>query len=95
MNKKDLPVISRDCKGRKIYADSIVHDNQANEYFIPAKDKKGRYGDNLMNDFYPLAHETLTLVKRHSSMDELKKMMNEDRSSDAVYNVEGDFNVPN
>lgn len=89
-NKKKR--ISFDRNGKSIYADSIVHDEEADEYFIPTE-KNGLYGDEVLRDFYLLEPKKLTVIRSHASMDDLKRMMKKDKNSGAVYNVGGNFNV--
>ena len=90
LNKKKW--ISFDKNGKSIYADSIVHDEEAYEYFIPTE-KNGLYGDEFLGDFYLLEPKKLTVIRSHASMDDLKRMMKKDKNSGAVYNVGGNFNV--
>ena len=90
LNKKKR--ISFDRNGKSIYADSIVYDEEADEYFIPVE-KNGIYGDKFLGDFYLLEPKKLTVIKSHASMDDLKRMMKKDKNSGAVYNVGGNFNV--
>lgn len=90
LNKKKR--ISFDRNGKSIYADSIVHDEEADEYFIPTE-KNGLYGDEVLRDFYLLKPKKLTVIRSHASMDDLKRMMKKDKNSGAVYNVGGNFNV--
>ena len=90
LNKKKR--ISFDRNGKSIYADSIVHDEEADEYFIPTE-KNGLYGDEVLRDFYLLEPKKLTVIRSHASMDDLKRMMKKDKNSGAVYNVGGNFNV--
>ncbi len=78
--------ISHDKNGRKVFIDSIVKDTEANEYFIPVR-RKNQYGDNFMGDFYPLEPHKLLLVKPHATLLDLKKMMQERKDEDVVYNV--------
>lgn len=80
LNKKKW--ISFDKNGKSIYADSIVHDEEADEYFIPTD-----------GNFYLLEPKKLTVISSHTSMDDLKRMMKKDKTSGAVYNVGGNFNV--
>lgn len=90
LNKKKR--ISFDRNGKSIYADSIVHDEEADEYFIPTE-KNGLYGDEVLRDFYLLEPKKLTVIRSHASMDDLKRMMKKDKNSGSVYNVGGNFNV--
>lgn len=90
VNKKKR--ISFDRNGKSIYANSIVHDTEADEYFIPVE-KNGIYGDEFLGDFYLLEPKKLIVIKSHASMDNLKKMMKKDKNSSAVFNVRGNFNV--
>lgn len=90
VNKKKR--ISFDRNGKSIYANSIVHDTEADEYFIPVE-KNGIYGDEFLGDFYLLEPKKLIVIKSHASMDDLKKMMKKDKNSSAVFNVRGNFNV--
>lgn len=90
LNKKKW--ISFDKNGKSIYADSIVHDEEADEYFIPTE-KNGLYGDEFLGDFYLLEPKKLTVISSHTSMDDLKRMIKKDKTSGAVYNVGGNFNV--
>lgn len=76
LNKKKR--ISFDRNGKSIYADSIVHDEEA---------------DKFLRDFYLLEPKKLTVIRSHASMDDLKRMMKKDKNSGAVYNVGGNFNV--
>ena len=48
VNKKKR--ISFDKNGKSIYADSIVHDEEADEYFI-STEKNGLYGMNSLGIF--------------------------------------------
>lgn len=84
--------ISFDRNGKSIYADSIVHDTEADEYFIPVE-KNSIYGDEFGGDFYLLEPKKLIVIKSHASMDDLKRMMKKDKNSGAVYNIGGNFNV--
>ena len=90
LNKKKR--ISFDKNGKSIYADSIVHDEEADEYFIPTE-KNGLYGDEVLRDFYLLEPKKLTVIRFHASMNDLKRMMKKDKNSGAVYNVGDNFNV--
>ena len=90
LNKKKR--ISFDKNGKSIYADSIVHDEEADEYFIPTE-KNGLYGDEVLRDFYLLEPKKLTVIRSHASMNDLKRMMKKDKNSGAVYNVGDNFNV--
>ena len=90
LNKKKR--ISFDKNGKSIYADSIVHDEEADEYFI-STEKNGLYGDEFLGDFYLLEPKKLTVIRSHASMDDLKRMMKKDKNSGAVYNIGGNFNV--
>lgn len=67
-------------------------DEEAYEYFIPTE-KNGLYGDEFLGDFYLLEPKKLTVISSHTSMDDLKRMMKKDKTSGAVYNVGGNFNV--
>lgn len=90
LNKKKR--ISFDKNGKSIYSDSIVHDEEADEYFIPTE-KNGLYGDEFLRDFYLLEPKKLTVIRSHASMNDLKRMMKKDKNSGAVYNVGDNFNV--
>lgn len=83
--------ISHDKNGRKVFSDSIVYDQVANEYFIPVK-VDGLWGDEFLGDFYPLDPSSIVLIKRHATMKDLYKMMNDSKDG-SVYNVNGDFNA--
>lgn len=83
---KKAPVISHDCNGRKIYADSIVKDTEANEYFIPVK-KNGQYVDYFMGDAYALIPKKLILIKAHATRDDLKELMQKSKDTNAVFNL--------
>ena len=90
LNKKKR--ISFDRNGKSIYADSIVYDKEAYEYFIPVE-KNGLYGDEFLGDFYLLEPKKLTVIRSHASIDDLKRIMKKDKNSGAVYNIGGNFNV--
>ena len=77
LNKKKR--ISFDKNGKSIYADSIVHDEEADEYFI-STEKNGLYGDEVLRDFYLLEPKKLTVIRSHASMDDLKRMMKKDKN---------------
>lgn len=84
LNKK---AIFHDKNGRKIYPDSLLYDEIANEYFFPVK-RNGIWGDDFLGDFYPLKVSQLILQKKHASMDDMK-LPNE---SGAIFNTRGKLN---
>lgn len=77
--------------GRKIYPDSLLYDEVANEYFFPYR-KNGVWGDDFLGDFYPLKASQLILQKKHASMDDMKLLMKLPNESDAIFNTEGFIN---
>lgn len=87
-NKK---AIFHDKNGRKIYPDSLLYDEIANEYFFPYR-KNGVWGDDFLGDFYPLKASQLILQKKHASMDDMKLLMKLPNESDAIFNTEGFIN---
>lgn len=86
-NKK---AIFHDKNGRKIYPDSLLYDEVANEYFFPVK-RNGVWGDDFIGDFYPFNPTQLKLIKLHASIDDLKSLAADD-TSDSVYNIGDDIN---
>lgn len=82
--------ISHDKNGRKIYPDSIVYDEVADEYFF-SYCRKDIWGDDFLDDFYPLNPSKLRLIKLHASIDDLKSLAASD-TSDSVYNIGDDIN---
>lgn len=86
-NKK---AIFHDKNGRKIYPDSLLYDEVANEYFFPYR-KNGVWGDDFMGDFYSLTPAQLILMKKHATMDDMKMIMHEKNEPDAIFNTRGKF----
>lgn len=79
--------ISHDKNGRKIFSDSILYDEIANEYFIPVK-VGSQWGDEFLGDFYLLKPSELRLIKSHGDMEDLQEMMDQN-TEDVVFNVKG------
>lgn len=83
--------ISHDKNGRKIFSDSILYDEIANEYFIPVK-VGSQWGDEFLGDFYPLKPSELRLIKSHGDMEDLQEMMDKN-TEDAVFNIKGNIDL--
>lgn len=80
--------IFHDKNGCKIYPDSLVYDEVANEYFFPYR-KNGVWGDDFLGDFFPLEAPQLILQKKHAGIDDMKLLMKQSKDLDVVFNTKG------